>query len=169
MPFTLGKSRTIATGDIMNWLLLSLVAAALLVSFPLGVGAPAAERKAGRTAKPPGQAVTAKKVKDAVRDIVTTQAKANNGLFTIRDESINKEWRLKLAKVRDPVRRFEKYGKTIYAASAAFKAAEGEDLLDIDFWLTEEGGKMVVIDVRIYRVNGTPRFTYEGIQVKELR
>jgi hypothetical protein len=26
-----------------------------------------------------------------------------------------------------------------------------------------------VIDTRIHKVNGTPRFTYEGIEIKELR
>ena len=61
------------------------------------------------------------------------------GVFTIHDEKLNKDWHLKLAKVHDPVRTFEKDGKTIYFTCSDFESVDGKEVLDIDFWMIYKG------------------------------
>jgi len=146
-----------------------IVLLAFLVSIPLcGTGA-AAEHGGNPLSEHPGKAVTARSVKNAIKDHVKAVAGRNNGVFAISDDKLKKEWRLKLDKIHDPVRRFEKDGKTIYFACSDFKSTEGNDVLDIDFWIVENSGKMEVIDTRIHKVNGEPRFTYEGTELREVK
>ena len=120
-------------------------------------------------AEHPGKAITAGAVKKSIKEHVQAVSKAANGIFVITDDKLNKEWRLKLDKIHDPVRQFEKDGKTVYFACSDFKSVDSKDLLDIDFWMVDKGGKLAVIDTSIHKVNGEPRFTYEGTEVKEVK
>jgi hypothetical protein len=115
----------------------------------------------------PGKAVTADFVKESIRQHVKVQSKA--GVFAIRDEKLNKEWRLKLLKVHDPVRSFEKEGQTIYFACSDFESVDSKDVLDIDFWMVPKGDRLEVIDTKIHKVNGVPRYNYEGTAIKEIK
>lgn len=119
------------------------------------------------TIEHPGKATTADFVKKSIR--AYAKAKETNGVFTIHDEKLNKEWRLKLATVHDPVRTFEKDGMTIYFACSDFKSVDSKDVLDIDFWMVPKGKKLEVIDTKIHKVNGEPRYGYEGINIKEIK
>jgi hypothetical protein len=58
---------------------------------------------------------------------------------------------------------------TIYFACSDFKSAGSEDVLDIDFWMVPKGNKLEVIDTKIHKVNGEPRYGYEGINIKEIK
>ena len=87
----------------------------------------------------PGKAVSADFVKKAIRDHVKAEEKANGGFFVLPDPELNKTWRLKLAKVHDPVRTFKKGDQTIYFACSDFKSEDGKDVLDIDFWMVQDG------------------------------
>ena len=44
-----------------------------------------------------------------------------------------------------------------------------QDVLDIDFWMVPDGKKMKVIDTKIHKLNGKPRFAYEGIEAKPIK
>jgi hypothetical protein len=119
------------------------------------------------TTEHPGRAVTADFVKKSIRAYVDTQSP--KGVFTIHDEKLNKDWHLKLAKVHDPVRTFEKDGKTIYFTCSDFESVDGKEVLDIDFWMVYKGNKLEVTDTKIHKVNGEPRYGYEGINIKEIK
>ena len=121
------------------------------------------------TVEHPGKAITADFVKKSIEQHVKDQAKSTGGVFIIRDEKLGKDWRLNLAKVHDPVRTFEKDGMTIYFACSDFKSVENKDVLDIDFWMVPKGNKLEVIDTKIHKVNGEPRYGYEGINIKEIK
>ena len=121
------------------------------------------------TVEHPGKAITADSVKKAIEQHVSAQAKSNKGVFVIQDPKLNKDWRLKLAKVHDPVRTFEKDGTTIYFACSDFDSVDSKDVLDIDFWMVSKGNKLEVIDTKIHKVNGEPRFGYEGTNIKEIK
>ncbi|HUL36191.1 MAG TPA: hypothetical protein VLW47_00790 [Thermodesulfobacteriota bacterium] len=118
-------------------------------------------------AEHPGKPITADFVKKSIQDHVKDQSK--EGVFMIRDEKLNKEWKLKLDKVHDPVRSFEKEGKTYYFTCVDFKSVDGNDILDIDFWMVPKGDKLEVTDTKIHKVNGDARYTYEGINIKEIK
>jgi hypothetical protein len=119
-------------------------------------------------AEHPGKPVTAKFVKKSIKEHVKAQSKAT-GNFVIHDDKLNKDWKLKLDKIHDPVRMFEKDGKTIYFTCSDFKSTEGKDVIDIDFWMVPKGDKLEVIDTKIHKVNGEPRYTYEGTEIKEIK
>ncbi|MFZ3208645.1 MAG: hypothetical protein WA140_07395 [Geobacteraceae bacterium] len=120
-------------------------------------------------AEHPGKPVTAAFVKKSIKSHVKAQSKAANGVFIIHDEKLGKDWNLKLEKIHDPVRRFEKEGKTIYFTCCDFKATEGKDILDVDFWMVKKGDKLEVIDTKIHKLNGAPRYSYEGTEIKEVK
>ncbi len=124
------------------------------------------------TVEHPGKAtksVTADFVKNSIKRHVADQAKAKGGVFVIHDDKLNKDWRLRLVEVHDPVRTFEKDGQTIYFACSDLKSADTQDVLDIDFWMVSKGKKLEVIDTKIHKVNGEPRYTYEGIDIKTVK
>jgi len=128
-----------------------------------------AEHPGTSTTEHPGKAITADFVKKSIEQHVKDQAKSTGGVFIIRDEKLGKDWRLKLAKVHDPVRTFEKDGKTIYFTCSDFESLDGKDVLDIDFWMVPKGNKLEVTDTKIHKVNGEPRYGYEGINIKEIK
>ncbi len=119
------------------------------------------------TIEHPGKPVTADFVKKSIRDYV--EAESRDGVFTVRDQKLNKEWGLKLDKIHDPVRSFEKEGQTIYFTCVDFKSTNSQEVLDIDFWMVPKGSKLEVTETRIHKVNGEPRYTYEGINIKEIK
>jgi hypothetical protein len=154
--------------------LLSYVLAASFLTILSTGGGMAAEHPGTSVEHPgesvePGKTITAKFVKESIEDHVKTRSKATDGVFVVHDEKLNRDWRLKLTKVHDPVRMFEKEGKTIYFACSDFTSVEGKDVLDIDFWMVPKGDGLEVIDTRIHKVNGEPRFGYEGTEIKEVR
>ncbi|HVN23966.1 MAG TPA: hypothetical protein VMT71_08335 [Syntrophorhabdales bacterium] len=116
-----------------------------------------------------GKPITADTVKKAIEDHAREMSKAHGGFFMVRDEKLNKNWQLTFVKVHDPVRTFQKDGQTVYFACSDFKSADGKDLLDIDFWMVPKGDKLEVIDTKIHKVNGEPRYTYEGVEIKEIK
>lgn len=119
------------------------------------------------TIEHPGRPISGSFVKKSINQYV--KSKSTDGIFMVRDENLNKDWRLKLAKVHDPVRTFEKDGKTIYFTCSDFESLDGKDVLDIDFWMVPKGNKLEVIDTKIHKVNGEPRYGYEGITIKEIK
>jgi hypothetical protein len=122
-----------------------------------------------KPAEPLGPAITADSVKKAIQSHAEAEAKAHGGVFEIKDDKLNKTWKLKLDKIHDPVRMFEKDGKTIYFSCSDFKSVEGNDVLDIDFWMVPSLHDLKVIDTKIHKVNGEARYTYEGTTLKEIK
>jgi hypothetical protein len=115
----------------------------------------------------PGKPISADFVKKSIRSHV--KAVSKEGIFSIRDEKLKKDWKLKMDKIHDPVRVFEKEGKTIYFTCVDFKSVNTKDTLDLDFWLVPKGEKLEVIDTKIHKVNGEARFGYEGTELKEIK
>ena len=122
-----------------------------------------------KPAEHPGHAITADFVKKAIQTHTEAEAKAHGGVFEVKDDKLNKTWKLKLDKIHDPVRMFEKDGKTIYFACSDFKSVAGNDVVDIDFWMVLSGHDLKVTDTKIHKVNGEARYTYEGTTLKEIK
>ncbi len=150
---------------------LALSLALLLVSGPaLAAEHPGkAVEHPGEQVEKKGKAITATVVKQSIQEHVKTASKATNGVFVIKDDKLSKEWKLRLVKIHDPVRKFETDGKTIYFACSDFKGVDSKDILDIDFWMVAKNGSLEVIDTKIHKLNGQPRYTYEGTELKEIK
>ncbi len=123
----------------------------------------------GTAVQPKAKTITAAFVKKSIEDHVSTLSKAHGGVFMIHDDKLNKDWHLRLAKVHDPVRKFDKDGQTIYFACSDFKSVDSKDVLDIDFWMVQKGDKLEVTDTKIHKLNGEPRYQYEGVEIKEIK
>lgn len=117
----------------------------------------------------PHKTITAKFVKKSIEEHVKAQSKGTGGVFVVHDDKLKRDWRLKLTKIHDPVRMFEKGGKTIYFACSDFTSVEGKDVLDIDFWMVPKGDRLEVTDTKIHKLNGEPRYGYEGVEIKEVK
>ncbi len=123
----------------------------------------------GSAVQPKAKTITAAFVKKSIEDHVSTVSKAHGGVFMIHDDKLNKDWHLKLAKIHDPVRKFEKDGQTIYFACSDFNSVDSKDILDIDFWMVQKSDKLEVTDTKIHKLNGEPRYQYEGVEIKEIK
>jgi hypothetical protein len=123
----------------------------------------------GTAMQPKEKAITAKFVKKSIQFHVDTLSKTEGGVFTIHDDKLNKDWQLKLAKIHDPVRKFDRDGQAIYFACSDFNAVDSKDVLDIDFWMVQKGDRLEVTDTKIHKMNGEPRYQYEGVEIKEIK
>ncbi len=148
----------------------SFVFASLLPIFwlLLNSGWAGAAEHPGKAVEHPGRAINADFVKKSIENHVKAEEKANKGFFLISDPDSNRSWRLTLIKIHDPVRQFEKDGQMIYFACSDFKSGDSEDILDIDFWMIQDGKRLKVIDTKIHKLNGKAKFNYEGIEVKPI-
>jgi hypothetical protein len=155
---------------VLLLLVAPLVSRSLAAEHPgSAVEHPGKDVKKAPAGEHPGHAITADFVKKAIEQHVEAQAKAQGGVFQVQDAKLNKTWKLKLAKIHDPVRMFEKDGKMIYFACSDFKSTEGNEVLDIDFWMVPKGHELEVTDTKIHKVNGEPRYGYEGTALKEIK
>ncbi len=101
-------------------------------------------------------APTADEIKGTMKDHVTQQSK-KTGTLDILDPVTKKTRKLKLERIH------ERVGKTgdYYYSCADFKDTESGEMLDLDIDVEHKSGKLGVADVRIHKVEGKPRYTYD--------
>lgn len=99
---------------------------------------------------------SAKDIRDSMKKYVDEKS-AEAGAFEIYDSQDSKLRRLNLIKVH------ERVGKTgnYYYSCADFKDIETGEKLDLDLDVEAKNGKLNVVDVRIHKVNGKERYTYD--------
>ncbi len=105
-------------------------------------------------------------VKKTITDYINTDSNLKGGFFLIWDPELKQVWRLNFKALHKEVRVLS---DGTYFMCTDFKLAEGETILDIDFWLKEEEGELKVTDIKIHKVTGKERFKYEGEKIKELK
>ena len=112
---------------------------------------PATATTAGTEAKTP----SADDIRNAMKSYV--ESNLQDGTFNVPDEETGKPRKLRLIRVH------ERVGKTgsYYYSCADFKDTESDDLLDLDLDVEDQSGTLKVVDVRIHKVNGKERYTYD--------
>jgi hypothetical protein len=148
---------------------LSCFFGALILLFGFNTAYVVGEEYPGEAIEHPGEEISADFVKKIVKENINVQSMAQGGVIIIHDDKLNKNWRLKTSRIHDTVYSFEKDGRTIYVASVNFKSLDSPDVLDIDFWFVRKDDNLLLIDTRIHKVNGIPRYTYEGTKLKEIK
>lgn len=101
---------------------------------------------------------TAEQLRDRIRQHIAEQEQAE-GAFTIADPNQGGQVRtLTLIRVH------ERVGKTgdYYYSCTDMKDVNTGDTLDLDFDVSDEEGTLEVVDVRIHKDNGNPRYTYDA-------
>lgn len=95
-------------------------------------------------------------IRKTMKDYVIAKS-AESGTFDVNDEETNKIRRLVLVKVH------ERVGKTgdYYYSCADFKDVDSGELLDLDLDVEDNHGVLSVVDVRIHKLEGKKRYTYD--------
>lgn len=94
-------------------------------------------------------------IRQTIKDYIYENS--NQDVFTVYDSKIDKERELSFIRVH------ERVGKTgnYYYACADFKDVESGELVDLDLDVQQKGNDLTVVDVRIHKVDGKPRYTYD--------
>ncbi|MBI4398288.1 MAG: hypothetical protein HY586_04115 [Candidatus Omnitrophica bacterium] len=95
-------------------------------------------------------------LRGTIASYIQTQEK-NQGAFLVIDERTHEPRRLELVRVH------ERVGKTgnYYYSCTDMKDVKTGDILDLDFDIQDNDGKLDVAAVRIHKDNGKPRYTYD--------
>ena len=110
----------------------------------------------GQTAVQPPVEPSAEALRQAIRDHIAQVEKAK-GAYTIRDTATGQTRTLTLVRVH------ERVGKTgsLYYSCTDMRDVDNGELLDLDFDVDASGGALQVVDERIHKVEGKPRYTYD--------
>jgi len=116
-------------------------------------GTAATQEHAGQIPQVPP---TAEQLRQSIRDYIA-RIEEEAGAFTIEDEVAGGTRTLTLERVH------ERVGKTgdFYYSCTDMRDASTNELLDLDFDVEEAGSELNVVDVRIHKVNGQARYTYD--------
>ncbi len=112
--------------------------------------------------------VTAEMVKKTIGEYVDSESRDSDGLFVAKDPVLKRRYRLQMQSIMDPVNKFHQGGQVVYFACVIFKSAEGNDELDVDFWVVEKEGRLVLSTTKIHRINRELRLTYQSVQLTPL-
>ena len=107
-----------------------------------------------------GQAVKAEPSAEQIRQTIQSYAQGTaqkKGAFAIKDAVTGATRDLEFVRVHD---RVGKTGSLYYACTDMRDTQTGESL-DLDFDVKSEGGNLSVVDQRIHKVSGQPRYTYD--------
>ncbi len=94
----------------------------------------------------------------AIKDQIVERAKANGGKFPVKDDVLNKTWQLELVKVHTD--KLTQLDDKTYFACVDFKADDGT-MVDVDFYMKSDDGKLTLTDTTVHKMNGKPRFNYQ--------
>lgn len=114
-------------------------------------------REPGKSQTAAGE-VTPSELEKAVREHVAEKAKQSGGRFVLRDAGrTSATWNLRLMRFRDDEAR--QLDARTYSACAVFQTEDGR-IVDVDFDLKGESGKLAVANASVHKVDGQSRFTY---------
>ena len=99
---------------------------------------------------------TADNIRGAMKAHVVEES-AKTGTFDVVDPETGKTRKLVLVRIH------ERVGKTgdYYYSCADFKDVGSGELLDLDLDVEHKDGKLGVVDVRIHKLSGKERYTYD--------
>lgn len=99
---------------------------------------------------------SAEALRQTISDYIATQENVH-GAFSVLDGRSGNLRRLELIRVHE---RVGKTGDYYYSCTDMKDVATGDEL-DLDFDIEDETGNLRVVDIRIHKDNGTPRYTYD--------
>ena len=99
---------------------------------------------------------TAQNIRQSMKNYVMEKSKGT-GTFDVYDPEIGKTRKLSLVRVHERVGKTSNY----YYSCADFKDTKTGELLDLDLDVEHKDGKLSVVDVRIHKVSGKERYTYD--------
>ena len=107
---------------------------------------------------PSAKRVSTATLEKAIKDQIAEKAKANGGKLPVEDTVLKKTWQLELVRVHTD--KLTQLDDKTYFACVDFKADDGT-LVDVDFYMKNDNGKLSLSDTTVHKINGKPRFNYE--------
>lgn len=96
-------------------------------------------------------------IAEAITSYVETDSKLKGGYFFVYDPTSKTPLQLTLTKVHKE--RLSRVGENLFFACSDFSAASGKEF-DLDFFMREDEGRLVVTEVMIHKEDGNPRYTW---------
>ena len=90
----------------------------------------------------------------AIRQAIADNSK--DGVYQLKDG--DKTWDLKLDKVHRE--RLARTDETTYFACTDFKSSDNHTV-DVDFFMKDDGDKLVLSDAMLHKVDGQPRYNWQ--------
>jgi len=87
-----------------------------------------------------------------------TTAQKKDGSYHMKDEKLNKTWDMKLDHVHKE--RLARVDPTTYFACTDFKSSDNHTV-DVDFFMKDDGKKLVLSDATLHKVDGQPRYNWQ--------
>ena len=143
---------------------IALLAAALLVPMLLRAQEHP-EHPTSKKAEKPAHSYTMDELAKAITSEIETTQNKNDGWYAMKDGDAT--WKMKLAKVHRE--RLSQIDPKTYFACTDFKSDDGHTV-DVDFFMKDDGEKLVMTDATIHKVDGKPRYNWkekDGYWVKE--
>ena len=94
----------------------------------------------------------------AIKKDIAEKSKADGGVFKVKDPELNKTWDLKLDHVH--TERLSKLSPDTYFACVDMKDPQGK-VIDVDFFLKQEGDKLEMTDTTVHKIEGKPRYNWK--------
>lgn len=94
----------------------------------------------------------------AITGAIQAKQKKNGGWYKMKDPVSKKTWTMKLDKVHRE--RLSKLDAKTYFACTDFKSKDGHTV-DVDFFMKDNGEKLVMTDATIHKIDGKPRYNWQ--------
>ena len=94
----------------------------------------------------------------AITTEITTEQNKNGGWYKMEDPKTNQTLSMKLDHVHRE--RLAKLDAKTYFACPDFKTDDGH-MVDVDFFMKDDGEKLVMSDATIHKIDGKPRYNWK--------
>jgi YHS domain-containing protein len=110
-------------------------------------------------------------VMSAIHNYIATH-KDKDGNMEIKDDKTGETLPLEFVEIHQPVRHLKKEGE-YFACTDFRKPGSQDEYYDIDFWVNQKTGKLVVDNVKVHKVpvqedgvwTQVPRYTFDGMDI----
>jgi len=114
--------------------------------------------KAGAKQEHPSHAYSMDELEKAITSEIETAQAGNDGWYKMEDKGDQKTWSMKLDHVHRE--RLAKLDPKTYFACTDFKSDDGHTV-DVDFFMKDNGEKLVLSDATIHKVDGKARYNWK--------
>ncbi len=115
----------------------------------------------------PAHSYTMDELANAITSDIEAVQKKNDGWYSMKDEQAKTTLKMKLDHVHRE--RLAQIDPKTYFACTDFKTDDGHTI-DVDFFMKDDGKKLVMSDSSIHKVDGKPRYNWkekDGFWVRE--
>ena len=114
--------------------------------------------KSGAKQEHPSHAYSMDELEKAITSEIETAQSSNGGWYKMEDKEDQKTWSMKLDHVHRE--RLAKLDPKTYFACTDFKSDDGHTV-DVDFFMKDDGEKLVLSDATIHKVDGKARYNWK--------